>query len=112
MIYVPNDTNFKYCPHIYNANQLRVYDRNPQINSTANYRDYFFNSSYIYNSGTQNFGQYAVLPTCIDSASITHNVFYRLDIDKILICFIILMIICFYFPFKIISRLFGRWFKL
>lgn len=41
----------------------------------------------------------------------TSDVFYRHDIDSILIIFLILILILFLFPFRIISRMFGRWFK-
>ena len=41
----------------------------------------------------------------------TTNVFYRHDIDSILITFIILVLIMFLFPYRIICRMFGRWFK-
>lgn len=112
MIYVPQDNTYKYCPYVVNANSIRVYDRQPQNNSTANYREYYYNSSYAFTDNQQTWSNYSTLPSCLSSTEITSNVFYRNDIDKILVCFIILLIICFYFPYKIISRMFGRWLKL
>ena len=112
MIYVPQNDTYKYCPYVVNANSIRVYDRQPQINSSANYREYYYNGSYVYTDGSQTWNQYSTTPHCLSSNEVTSNVFYRNDIDKILICFIILLIIGFYFPYKIISRMFGRWLKL
>ena len=112
MIYVPKNDTYKYCPHVVNANSIRVYDRSPALNSTANYRDYYYNGNYIYYDSQQTWGSYSTLPTCLQNSEITQNVFYRNDIDKIMVVFIIILIICFYFPYKIISRMFGRWLKL
>lgn len=42
---------------------------------------------------------------------LTHEVYYRKDITNVLITFFIIALVCFYFPFKIFSRLFGRWLK-
>lgn len=111
MIYVPEDTTFKYCPYVVNATTLRVFDRQPQNNISANYRDYYYTSNYTYTSNSTSWSAYSTLPSCLPNNEVTSNVFYRNDIDKILICFIILLIICFYFPYKIISRAFGRWLK-
>lgn len=110
MIYVPDYSNSK-CAVVNNSTALRVYDSIPQNNQTINYTDYYYNSSYISSRGSQTFSQYTTLPSCISSSEITTNVFYRNDIDKILITTFILLIICFYFPYRIISRIFGRWLK-
>lgn len=109
-VYVPNYQNSN-CAYIYNSNTIRVYDSVPTQNSSVDYTDYYINSSYLSNNGNTNFSPYASLPTCINSSDITTNVFYRNDIDKILVVFLILLIICFYFPYRMISRLFGRWLK-
>lgn len=112
MIYVPEDTTYNKCYVIQSEGVLRGYSNVPAYNSSINFRDYYINSSYIYRDGVQTFGNYSTLPVCLASSDTTNNVFYRNDLDKILICFIILLFICFYFPYKIISRMFGRWFKL
>ena len=48
---------------------------------------------------------------CYD-LTLTHDVYYRKDITNILIMFFILSIVCFYFPYRIFSRCFGKWLKL
>lgn len=110
MIYVPNYQN-NNCVYIYNSDVLRVYQIRPVPNSTISYTDYYLKSHYIYNTGTTTFSQYSTIPNCIDSSFITTNFYYRNDLFDILGCFFIILLICFYFPYRIISRLFGRWLK-
>lgn len=110
MIYVPEYNNGN-CAYIYNSDIIRVYNSTPSHNTTISYKDYYIKSNYIYNNGTTTFSNYSTLPTCINSNRITTDVWYRNDIDSILVIFFILLIICFYFPYRIISRMFGRWFK-
>lgn len=43
---------------------------------------------------------------------LTHDPFYRKDTSSIMIVFFILSIVCFYFPYRIFARAFGRWLKL
>ena len=109
-VYVPEYSNGN-CAYIYNSDIIRVYNSIPTNNSTIAYKDYYIKSSYIYNEGVTSFGQYSNLPTCINSSRITTDVYYRNDFDSILIIFFILLLICFYFPYRLISRLFGRWLK-
>lgn len=47
-----------------------------------------------------------------DYYELTDNVFYHPQIDSILVIFFIIAIVCFYFPYKIFSRAFGRWLKI
>ena len=110
MIYVP-EYNQGNCIYIYSSDIIRVYDSQPQHNTTINYKDYYIKSSYIYNEGSTTFGQYSTLPVCINSNRITTSVYYRNDFSQILIMLFILLILCFYFPYRVISRMFGRWFK-
>lgn len=107
-IYLPN-TNYS-CYYMTNDYTIRAYHTQPRQNANIDYTDYFINSHYINRNGTQNFSQYSTLPICMTD-TFTTNVFYRNDIDQILVIFFILLIICFYFPYRIISRLFGRWLK-
>lgn len=109
-VYVP-EFNQGNCAYIYNTDIIRVYDSTPRQNTTISYKDYYIKSSYISNTGSTTFSTYSTLPTCISSSNITTNVFYRNDFDKILVITFILLIICFYFPYRIISRMFGRWLK-
>lgn len=111
MIYVPDYTTSN-CAYIYSTDIIRKYDSIPRNNSTISYTDYYIKSSYISNRGSTTFGQYSTLPTCITSDKITTNIFYRNDIADIMVVFFILLYVCFYFPYKIISRMFGRWLKI
>lgn len=108
-LYVPNYSSSN-CVVLQNSSTIRVYEQRPTYNSSVNYTDYYFTSNYYSNVGTQNFSQYATLPTC--RTDITTNVYYRYDIDKILMCFIIIVIVVYNLAYKPISRLFGRWLKL
>lgn len=111
MIYVPSLENYA-CYVLVDNNTIRAYEQMPTKDSSVNYRDYYINSSYLYRDGVQAFSQYSTLPICLSNSELTTNVFYRNDIDKILVVTFILLIICFYFPYRIISRMFGRWLKL
>lgn len=112
MIYVPSDDTYNKCFVVQSEGVLRAYDRVPSANSNVAYRDYFISNGYIYKDGQQTFSAYSTIPVCLSDSVISNNVFYRLDIDKILVCFFILVIIMFYFPYRIISRVFGRWLKI
>lgn len=109
-VYIP-EYNSNNCAYIYNSDIIRVYDSVPRHNATISYKDYYIKSSYIYNEGNTTFSNYSTLPVCINSDRITTNVMFRNDIDSIMVVFFILLLICFYFPYRIISRLFGRWLK-
>lgn len=109
MIYVPDIENYK-CYVVRDTNTIRAYKEIPQRNTEIEYRDYYINSHYLYNDNTQSFGNYSStnLPVCLDNSIITDNVFYRNDIDSILIIFLIMCIFSFYIPIKIFKRLFRR----
>ena len=109
-VYVP-EYNQGNCAYIRDSDIIRVYSSVPQYNSTISYTDYFIKSSYISNTGNTTFSNYSTLPTCIADSRITTDIWYRNDLDSILVCFFILLLICFYFPYRMISRMFGRWFK-
>lgn len=109
MIYVPNDTNYDSCYVVRDKDTIRAYSSIPTQNSNVPYKDYYVNSHYMFSYGSQNFSQYSIIPTCESSSNITSNVYYRNDLADILICFFIIVVVCFYFPFKIFSRFFGRW---
>lgn len=111
MIYVP-DTSYK-CYVIINSDTIRSYEQvpyNPGYNQniSINYRDYYLNSNYIYMDGSQNFGNYSTIPTCLDKSVITDSVYYRNDFDSILIIFLIMSIFIFYIPIKVFLRFFRR----
>lgn len=110
LIYVPNYEDYE-CIVVRSEEVIRAYEETPRTNSNINYRDFYYNSNYLYNDGVQNFSQYSTLPTCINSSNLTDSYYYRNDFDSILVITFILLIICFYFPFRILSRMFGRWLK-
>ena len=112
-IYVPYENINDYaCYSIYDKDTIRAYTTIPSYNTTSNYTDFFINSHYITKTGVQTWSNYSTLPTCTNVDHISNNVFYRNDIFDILGCTFIILLICFYFPYKIISRLFGRWLKI
>lgn len=112
MIYVPDLKNYK-CFVVQSSDTIRAYKEVPQKNTEIDYRDYFIDSNYIYKDGTQTFGNYTTyLPVCLSTDVLTTSVYYRNDFDSILVIFFILLIICFYFPFKIISRVMGKWLRI
>lgn len=110
-IYVPDIENYK-CFVIQNEQVIRGYSQIPSHNQDVSYRDFYYNSNYIYRDGTQSFGNYSTLPVCLESNVLTTDFVYRNDFDSILIIFIIMSIFIIFIPFKIFSRFFGRWLKL
>lgn len=107
MTYVPYFTN-NSCIVISNSDTIRVYDYVPYQNSYVDYTDYYINSNYIYNRGTAYFSQYSTLPTCQDNSRFSNDVYYRNDLDSILIIFVILAFICLWCPWKLLNRFFWR----
>lgn len=109
MIYVP-DLNYK-CYVLVNKDTIRAYEvkpYNPGYNQTINinYRDYYINSNYLYTDGIQQFSNYTTLPVCLDVSKLTSDVYYRQDLDKILVIFLILCIFMFLIPIKLFQRFF------
>ena len=107
MIYVPDLETYK-CFVVRNESTIRAYKNIPQNNMDIEYRDYYYNSNYLYQDGVQSFGVYSTLPICLDNSNLTNNVYYRNDFDSILVIFLIMCIFCFYLPLKIFVRLFRR----
>lgn len=112
-IYLPESINNNQCVVVQGEGHIRVYDRRPngsQIQGVT-YRDYYLRENYLTSNNTTDFSYYTSL-NCLDNNQFTNDIWYREDIYQSLICFIIMALIMFYLPFKIISRLFGRWLKL
>lgn len=103
MIYVPDKENYK-CFVVRSEEVIRAYEEIPTNNREINYRDYYYNSNYLYNDGTQSFSQYTTIPVCLSNDIITTDVYYRQDIDSILIIFLIMSLIGIYLPLKIFAR--------
>lgn len=112
VIYVPDNTYSCYV--LINKDTIRAYRQtpyNPPYNSgniSISYRDYFITSNYLYQDGYESFGYYSTLPVCQATENLTTDFYYRLDLDKILVCFIILAIFTILMPLKIFSKLFRR----
>lgn len=102
-IYVPR--NYVNNCNVFNDNYIRSYTNN----NRTEWVDIYYKDNYALKSGSSNYSQTIV---CDNLNSYTDNIYYRYDFDKILLMTFIFLIICFYFPFRMISRLFGRWFKL
>lgn len=107
MIYVPDTENYK-CFVVRSESVIRAYKEIPSNNADIDYRDYYYNSNYLYTDGTQSFSNYTTIPTCLDSSVVTDNVYYRTDLDSILIVFTILCIFGLLIPLKVFMRLFRR----
>lgn len=107
MIYVPEKDSYA-CYVVQNEDIIRAYRTSPRTNATIDYRDYYIKSNYIYKDGQQTFSQYATLPICLETSSLTSDVYYRNDFANILIIFAILSIVCFAIPLKIFFRLFKK----
>ena len=107
MIYVPEKENYK-CYVVRSEEVIRAYEQVPSNNSTISYRDYYYNSNYLYNDGEQTFSQYTTLPVCLSMSNISSDVYYRNDFDQILVIFLIMCIFCFYIPLKVILRFIRR----
>ena len=103
-IYLPSDLVNSDCK-VVNENYVRVYTNTQH----TNYTDVYFKSGYYLKSGTIN-NPYNI---ACDSLNVyTDNIFYRYDCYSSLIIFFIIAIVCFYFPYKIFSRAFGRWLRI
>lgn len=107
MIYVPDLENYK-CFVVRDSNTIRAYKETPYNNRTIEYRDYYYNSNYLYQDGYQQFSNYSTLPICLDHNLLTDDYYYRNDFGSILIIFIIFAFCCIYLPFKLFMKLFKR----
>lgn len=109
-IYLPVDNVSDFaCYSIRSSEYIRAYKNMPQINSSSDYVDFYINSHYLEFEGTQTWGSYiSNLPTCISELSITNNPIYRNDFDSILIIFSFFLVFCFYFPTKLVFKLFKK----
>lgn len=102
-IYLPSNLVNKDCKVVFN-DYIRVYDNNT-YNSWV---DVYFKSDYYLKRGQTT---YPINVSCDNINSYTDNLFYRYDMPSILIMFFIITLVCFYFPFRVFSRAFGRWLK-
>lgn len=106
-IYVP-DMSVYECYVVRNETTIRAYEEMPRRNADINYRDFYYNSNYLYQDGVQTFNNYSTLPVCLSKEVLTEEVWYRNDFDSILVIFLIMCIFCFLIPLKVFLRLFRR----
>jgi len=102
-IYLPTAYLNKPC-YVINANYIRVYNT-INTNQTNVIYDIYINQDYMVKQGT---ASYSSTTVCDNLNTYTDDVYYRTDIDKILVIFIIFCIVCILLPLKIFSRLFKR----
>lgn len=112
MIYLPVEITNNNCAYIYDKETIRVYDNRPTTTGNYTYTDYYIHFDYNIRTGISTFSQYSTFPTCLSTNQFTSNYMYRIDFINIVVIVFIFLIICFYFPLKIMSRLFGRWLKI
>ena len=106
-IYVPDLESYK-CFVVRNDSTIRAYKEIPRNNLDIEYRDYYYNSNYLFQDGIQSFSSYTTLPVCLDTNLLTNDFYYRNDFPNILLMFLILSIFCFYIPIKVFLRLVRR----
>lgn len=70
----------------------------------TSWHDIYINQDYMIKEGYSNYGQN---PTCDTTNTYTSNTWYRLDIDKILIIFLVIVFVIYF----IVSTLFKRLFR-
>lgn len=104
-IYLPTDLVDNSCK-VVNNDYIRVYTNQ----NYTSWTDVYFKNGYYLKTGSNQYGQVNV--SCDNINTYTDNIFYRYDLADSMIIFFVITIVCFYFPFKIFSRAFGRWFKI
>ncbi|MBE6146982.1 MAG: hypothetical protein E7168_01460 [Firmicutes bacterium] len=110
MIYLPIEDFSQYeCYVIHSSDVIRAYEEIPQVNLSVNYTDFYINSHYMENPGTQIFGNYSNIPTCISQDKFTNVYGYRNDFADILIITIIIVASVWFLICSLIKVLFkGR----
>lgn len=113
MHYLPNEfinSNFRYSINNYYYT-IRT-NRNCYTQYSTTYcdcYDIYYTNSYLQTNAYQcNFNT----TTNINYNNFTDNFYYRYDFDKIMIIFICILFILYFFAFKPIQRIMGRWLKL
>lgn len=111
-IYLPDTINNNQCVVVQSEGHLRVYSSRPNgTQQNVTYNDYYLRENYLKSSGSTTWNQYTT-QNCLDNNQFTTDYWYRPDIWQSLICFYIIALVGIYLPFKIISRIFGRWLKI
>ena len=102
-IYLPIELEEGKCPYILNKDVIRVYDTTPVIDTPVNYTDYFINSHYISQNGTETLSNTI---NCLDLENFTNAYVYRFDFSQIIVIFVSIVIIIGYPLLKIIHAFF------
>ena len=105
MIYVPDLENYK-CFVVRDEETIRAYKEIPMEDTEVAYRDYYYNSNYLYSDGTQQFSHFTTVPTCLDSSVLTSAYVYRNDFFEILFIFLGMVGFCWFFISKLIKTFF------
>lgn len=103
MIYVPDIEHYE-CFTMHDG-YIRAYEGISDIPASVAYTDFFYNNNYYERSGRE---ELLEVPACIPSDKLTTDYYYRTDIDKILVIFIILAFVIVYLPLRLIFHLFNR----
>lgn len=85
------------CYQQYNTTYCDCYNVYPNL-------DYMYTTAYSCNYNQSNAN--------IPYSQFTDSYWYRIDLYKSLVMYFIIFLFTFYLGYKIISRLFGRWFKI
>ena len=113
-LYLPVDNVSDYaCYTVQDKDTIRAYKTMPALDSSSDYVDFYINSHYLEKYGSQSWGQWqSYLPTCISSSSITNDIYYRNDLDSILVIFLCIVVFVTYFPRKLLNIFYKRGFNL
>lgn len=111
--YIPQDllsSNYRYT--ISNDSILVHTNQNCYTQYSTTYCDCYYvypKMDYLVSNATScNYNP----TTYVSSSNFSSSYWYRIDLASILIIFLILWIFIFKYPYRIISRLFGRWLKI
>lgn len=111
-LFLPIEVSNTQCAVVVSDGHIRVYDKIPNGTTQNNVRywDFYVRENYLQTTSTTNYSSYTSYQ-CMDNTQFTTDFWYRPDIWQSLLCFVIIGGIGIYLPYKIISRLFGKWLK-
>ena len=112
-LYLPIEVKNNQCAVVVSDGHIRVYDSRPngtQQNGVT-YTDFYIRENYLSTTGSTNWNQYTT-QQCVDYTQFSTDKWDRPDSWASLLSAFIITIICIWLPFKIISRMFGRWLKI
>lgn len=109
-IYLPIEDFDSYsCYTFIDSETIRAYKTTPNINSTVDYTDYFINSHYLYNNGSETFTNVSILPICIEKERFTNAYSYRNDFSDIMLVVLAFCLLGGFLIHKLVKQLFKRW---